>query len=237
MPRRRRVSPDGSVQHVLNRGNRRARIFHQPSDYEDFIHLMTRAVERVPMRVLAFCLMPNHWHMVLWVQEGRALSAYMQWLLTAHVFHHHRVHGTTGTGHLYQDRFRNFIVEGSVHMYRVLRYVEANAMRANLVKRAADWRWSSLNRAYSSDGRQLLSSWPIGVPGNWHEYVNAGIDEMELSTMRHSAQRGSPYGSEEWVAETVAKYGLESTLTPVGRPSRMQDARSDEIQIVPFYGS
>lgn len=218
MPRPRRVSPDGSVQHVLNRGNRKAMIFHQETDYEHFTNLLADASDHVPMRLLAFCLMPNHWHLVLWVVKGDALPAYMQWLSTSHVHHYHHVHGTTGLGHVYQGRYKNFLVQHETYLYRVLRYVEANAKAANLVKRAEDWRWSSLTRRYSADGRALLSEWPVSVPTNWAQFVNNGIPDDELRGLRYSARRSAPYGSDRWVKLTAAHYGLQSTLAPTNRP-------------------
>lgn len=225
MPRPRRVSPDGSVQHVLNRGNRKAAIFHQDSDYEHFTNLLADAFDRIPMRLLAFCLMPNHWHLVLWVVKGDELSAYMQWLCTSHVHHHHHVYGTTGHGHVYQGRYRNFLIQHETHLYRVLRYVEANAKTANLVRRAEEWRWSSLRRRHSADGRALLSEWPVTVPENWPEFVNNGIPSDELRRLRESARRGAPYGSDRWVKLTAAEYALESTLAITGRPLKTEEAR------------
>lgn len=220
MPRQRRVIPDGSVQHVLNRGNRRAKIFHQTADYECFTNLLADTAEHIPMRLLAFCVMPNHWHLVVWVDKGEALSAYIQRLATSHVHQHHHAYRTTGLGHVYQGRFRNFTVQEEGYLYQVLRYVEANPLSANLVKRAEDWRWSSLTSRTSADGRPLLAVWPVPTPRDWREYVNRGIPGDELRQLRQSARRGTPYGSGEWVAQTVAAYGLEATVTPPGRRVR-----------------
>lgn len=172
------------------------------------------------MRLLAFCLMPNHWHLVLWVKNGEALPAYMQWLSTSHVHQHHETYHTTGLGHVYQGRYRNFLIQHETHLYRVLRYVEANAKTANLAERAEQWKWSSAGRRGSADGRALLSEWPVPIPKNWLDYVNRGIPQGELQRLRHSARRGAPYGSEHWVTSMAAAYGLESTLAITGRPRK-----------------
>ena len=222
MPRPLRQIPDNSVQHVLNRGNRRAAIFHQEADYERFTNLLADASERVPMRLLAFCLMPNHWHLVVWVKRGDQLSAYMQWLASLHVQQHHRTYGTRGLGHLYQARYRNFIVEHESYLYSVLRYVEANARTGNLVQRAQDWRWSSAARVGSADGRALLSDWPAPRPRNWIDYLTNGIPKEELLRLRESARRGTPYGSDSWVEIMAETYGLQSTLASRGRPRRAE---------------
>ena len=220
MPRTRRISPDNSIQHVLNRGNRREAIFRKPADYEAFLRLMVVGLERVQMRVLAFCLMPNHWHMVLWPEVGGAVSAYIGWLLNVHVRHHHRHYGTTGHGHVYQGRFKNFLVQHDVHMYNVLRYVEGNALRASLCGGAEEWPWSSAATRYRENGNHLLCEWPMGRPRDWLGYVNQGIPGDELAALRYSTRRGSPYGDEGWVHATVEEYGLQSTVRPPNRPPR-----------------
>lgn len=220
MPRGRRISPDNSIQHVLNRGNRRERIFNKPGDYEAFLRLMSEALGRVAMRILAFCLMPNHWHFVLWPESGSSVSAYIGWLSSAHVRHHHEHYGTTGQGHLYQERFKNFLVQNDSHVYTVLRYVEGNAHRAKLVDRAEEWPWSSAGRKSTDRGQALLSEWPISRPQDWIRYVNEGIPSDELAALRNSTCRGTPYGQDHWVRSTTIEYGLESTVRPSNRPPR-----------------
>lgn len=183
---------------------------------------MAKGLERVEMRILAFCLMPNHWHMVLWPQVGSAVSAYIGWLSNVHVRHHHCHYGTTGLGHVYQGRFKNFLVQDGVHVYYVLRYVEANALRANLVERAEQWRWSSLARRCDDNGRSLLTEWPVLRPTDWTRYVNEGVREEELLALRRSARRGAPYGEPHWVKLTAEEYGLVSTLRAPNRPPKQR---------------
>jgi putative transposase len=217
MARRRRVSPDGALHHVLNRGNRRETVFHKPEDYQAFFNLLCDATDRVPMRILAVCLMPNHFHLVLWPLNGCDLSAYMQWLMTAHIRRYHQHYETTGLGHIWQGRYKNFLIQSDAHLYNVLRYVEGNALRANMVRAAEFWPWSSANRRYTPDGREYLSEWPIPRPDDWTELVNTGWSLEELHRVRHSLKRGTPYGDEGWVRHTAEAYGLESTLRLPGR--------------------
>ena len=87
MPRTARASVGGMCYHVINRGNARQEVFHKQSDYEAFVKLLSDAHERLPMRLIAFCLMPNHFHLVLWPHGDGDLSRWMQWLMTAHVRH------------------------------------------------------------------------------------------------------------------------------------------------------
>jgi len=172
MPRPNRNCPDGVPQHVFNRGNRRSRIFHDSADYLGFLAALTDAADRTVVRLLSFCLMPNHWHLVLWPVRGIEVSAYMQVTMNAHLRDLQRRHGTSGTGHVYQGRFKNSAIRTEQDLLRVCRYVESNAASAGLVQRAEQWEWSSLARSGPADGINILSPWPVARPANWLEEVN-----------------------------------------------------------------
>jgi putative transposase len=172
MPRTRRLLEPGCIQHVVNRGNAREKIFRDRDDYEEFIGLLVRAREHSPVPLLAFCLMPNHWHLVLWPDRPAALSAYMHWLTSTHVLRVHRRRGTKGMGHIYQERYRAVHVQSAGQFLVLCRYVEANALSAGLVKRAENWPYSSLSRTATREGLDLLSPWPIARPADWVEHVN-----------------------------------------------------------------
>jgi len=209
MPRTRRARPDNAIHHVLNRGNRRQRIFHKPADYDAFMELLATIKERVPMRILAACLMPNHFHLVLWPTTGTDLSAYMQLLMNVHIRRYHKHYGTTGLGHVYQGRFKNFIVQSDIHLYRVLRYVEGNALRAGLVSDARLWKWSTLAARMTPNGYEYLSEWPVPRPPNWHDFVNLRPTLEELQRVQMSVRKGTPYGDPEWVKSTLKTAAAE----------------------------
>jgi putative transposase len=199
-------------------------MFLKDEDFDAFERILDEAFRRVPLRILGYCVMPNHWHMVVWPREGRDhdVSEFLRWQTVTHAQRWHAHYHTAGSGHLYQGRFKSFPVESDEHLYTVLRYVERNPLRANLVERAQDWRWSSLGRYTKGDdkARQLLAAWPIHRPTNWTSRVNRAESQNELEAMRRSVRRGQPYGSEPWCARIVEKLGLESTLRPRGRPRR-----------------
>jgi len=109
MPRTARASLGGWCYHVLNRGNARAEVFHKDADYAAFINLFEPACDRVPMRILGYCLMPNHFHLVLWPHKDGDLGRWMQWLMTSHVRRYHRHYG--GSGHVWQGRFKAFPIQ------------------------------------------------------------------------------------------------------------------------------
>lgn len=220
MPRTSRVAPGGYVYHVLNRGVGRRSLFDKPADFQAFEAILAEMLELAPIRVLAYCLMPNHWHFVLWPEGDGELATFMQRLTITHVTRWQKHRGKVGEGHLYQGRYKSFPVETNDHFYQILRYVERNALRAGLVERAEAWRWGSLwQRAERGPLSPILAApWPAPEPARWTELVNQPQHETELAALRRCVQRGRPYGSQSWVRTTAALLGLESTLRPRGRP-------------------
>jgi putative transposase len=225
MPRPLRTAPAGFVYHVLNRANGKRRIFHSDRDYLAFERVLAEAQERVPMPILAWCVMPNHWHLLLWPQQDGDLSRYMHLMTLTHTQRLHACRGSAGNGQVYQGRFKSFVVQDDTHFLTVARYVEANALNGKLVRRAEDWRWGSLwrTRHGGQDTPPLAHAWPLPRPSDWVEYVNRPADARELEAVRRSARRGCPYGDEAWVTATVEQLGLESTLRSRGRPAREKE--------------
>jgi putative transposase len=221
MPRSARSAPGGLVYHVLNRANGRAAIFEKPRDYWAFERAIARTMEYVAMRVLAYCLMPTHWHFVLWSYEDGDLAAFMHRLSTTHVRRWHLHRHSVGTGHVYQGTFKSFPVQTDEHLITVCRYVERNPVRAGLVERAQDWRWSSLSAHLWSGATDIqVADWPFPRPIDWMTMVNTPLTDAELEACRLSATRGRPFGESSWQVRVAQQLGLEFTLHPRGRPSR-----------------
>lgn len=221
MPRTARATPGGHVFHVLNRGNGRQTVFHEPRDYEAFARLMVQAGERAPVGIMAWCLMPNHFHLLLRPPGDADLARWMQWLMTVHVRRHHARHGTGG--HLWQGRFKSFPVQDDAHLLTVARYVESNPRRAGLVARAEDWRWSSLPVRLGRDGvgpdRAALEA-ALELPSGWADWVNGTVPEGEASRLGRCIAKGTPFGGLAWVEETARRLGLGHSLRSRGRPRR-----------------
>lgn len=172
MPRSRRKIGPGCIHHVVNRANRKKIIFHKRADYRAFVDLLGEAVAKFGMRIIAFCVMRNHWHLVLWPDEEVSISTFMHWLTSTHVRRYHAHYGLTGTGHLYQARYRNDICTDDRGVLAMVRYVEGNPLAAGLVTRAQDWEWSSLRLRVKGEDAGLLSKGPIELPSNWTTFVN-----------------------------------------------------------------
>ena len=219
MPKRLKEGSAGLVFHVLNRAVRRARLFNHSSDYRAFMRVFAEAQVRVPLRLLAYCVMPNHFHLVAWPSRDDELSEFMHWLTLTHSKRWHVYRGTNGTGSVYQGRFKAFPVQTDRHFLTVCRYVEQNPLRARLVDRAEDWTWSSLSDRCKNCHRVNLTKWPIPLPADWVGLVNQ-LETTAVSKIRRSVVRSRPYGELEWAERTAKQVGLEASLRPLGRPRK-----------------
>ena len=206
MPRIPRGQQGGYAYHIINRGNARATVFHKPQDYEAFVSLLAEAKKRHQVKLFGFCLMPNHFHLVLEPAHQTALSQFMQWLLTSHVRRYHKHYGSSG--HIWQGRFKSFPVQRDEYLITVLRYVLQNPVRAGLSSTAREWLWSSLRRP------QLIDPCPVRDD----EQLAEPMKEDQLATVRECLNRQRPFGNADWQAEMAEMFGLGSTLRPRGRP-------------------
>ncbi|MDO8451699.1 MAG: transposase [bacterium] len=220
MGRAPRVDVGGEVYHIINRANGRQTIFHKKEDYLHFEQLLTEANELNSMRILAYALMPNHWHLVLHPRHDGDLSVFMQWLTLTHTQQYHSRTKTIGYGHLYQGRYKSFLVEKDNYLLQLIRYVERNAFRAKLVKKAESWRWGSAYRRAlgTPQEKALLSDTIIELPSDYLEWLNEKEDADTLTSIRQSVNKGTPYGAVKWVERMVEKFDLLLTTRLRGRP-------------------
>jgi putative transposase len=216
MPRTARQILAGVPYHVINRGNNRSVVFGDASDYRQFLRLIEQAQERVPLSLLAICLMPTHFHLVVLPGEVNDVSRWMQWLLTTHTHRHHLPRGTCGR--VWQGRYKAFPIQHDAHLLTVMRYVERNALRAGLVARAEDWPWGSLAwRLRRTVGPQLTQP-PSPLPRDWPSLVNEPQTPSEVDALRKCAHHQRPFGTAGWVDETARRIGLPVTPPARGRP-------------------
>ena len=217
-----RAAEGGLIYHCLNRANARLAIFTKDDDFEAFERVLAEAIARHDMRLLAYCVMRNHFHLVLWPKADGDLSRFMRWLTLTHTQRWHAHRHSAGSGHLYQGRFKSFPVQSDEHLYTVCRYVERNALRAGLVMRAEQWRWGSLwwmtNAAAGASPALPLTPWPIARPADWVDRVNTPLSRLEEEAILRCIRRGQPFGAPEWQTATASRLGLESTFRPRGRP-------------------
>jgi len=222
MPRIVRGLGDEVVYHVINRGNGGREVFHKEKDYEAFVRLMKEAKDRYPVKLYGYCLMPNHFHMAVRPKKGEELSKWMQWLMTSHVRRYHSHYESSG--HVWQGRYKSFMVQEDKHLLMVLRYIEGNPGRAKMVASAKEWRWSSHNEVIGADNSGLVDKEFIEIPKEWTEYVDASLAGNELDRVRASVNRQTPLGDATWLTKVCREFGLESTIRRRGRPRKQTAA-------------
>lgn len=220
MPRPPRADEAGGLYHVLNRGNLRADIFKKEADFEAFERILSKGLQIHDVELYCYQLMSNHYHLVLRPVTDGAMSRFMGWIGGTHTMRYHAHYGTSGLGHVYQQRYKSFPIQDDEHFFTVCRYVERNALRAELVDRAEDWRWGSLWRWLQKPEPEpkLLSPWPLPRLPGWTARVNNPLTKQELDAVRLSAKRSRPLGDPTWVESLAKRLNLESTLRPRGRP-------------------
>ncbi|MFZ2522488.1 MAG: transposase [Minisyncoccia bacterium] len=222
MPRANRIDIKDYCYHIINRANARLPIFFKEEDYVLFENILVEAKKKYDMRILAYIMMPNHFHLVVYPKNDGDLGKFMQWLTLTHTQRWHHVKNTKGTGHLYQGRYKSFIIEKDNHLLSVIRYVERNALRAKLVRKAENWKFSSLwRKLYGSlEQKKLLGKWPITEPQDYLSFVNKPQPKEEEGSVRLSVIKGKPYGQDNWSMKIIKKFGLEATIRPPWRPRK-----------------
>ena len=216
MPRVARELQHGYCFHILNRGNAKARLFLDRLDYMAFVKLLAGMKAGYDIRLLAYCLMPNHFHLVLQAEATGAMSSAMQWAQTSYAARFRTKYQSTG--HIFQGRFKSFPIQKDEHLLTVIRYVERNPVRANLVDSALQWPWSSSR--WRDRANHWLDESPVPLGSEWAPYVDAPQSSTEVEALRRSITRGAPFGSHRWKGEAAKVLGLESTLRPRGRPRK-----------------
>jgi putative transposase len=218
-----RIGTEGIVFHVVNRGVRRLKLFDTSSDYDACLMTLAEACERIPLPLLAYCLMPNHFHLVVRPSADGQLSQFMQWFTATHSKRWHGFRGTTGTGSVYQGRFKSIAVQSDRHFLTLCRYVEQNPLRANLVRRAEEWQWSSYSQRCRNCNDLPLATWPVLPPPDWGEVVNTLDGVSDIEQIRRSIRRGSPFGDVSWVERMARALDVQPAVADRGRPKKWRN--------------
>lgn len=206
--------------HIWNRAVGRLRLFKKEQDYHAFERILLEAHRHHPLRILDWCLMPNHWHFVVWPETDQQVTDFFKWVAHTQAMRAISHRRAIGMGPLYQGRFKSLPVQTDDHLETLLRYVLRNPVRAKLARDAGSWKHSGLwmRRNGEKPMREMLSRWPIDMPRNWNAWLGVPQPPAELERLREHVRRNRPFGSDRWTQSTAARLGLQSTLHPRGRP-------------------
>ena len=173
----------------MNRSSRSTALFSNAREYIGFRRVLREALALHEVELLNYCIMPNHWHLVLRAEKTEQLSRFMHWLSSTHARRWHRARRTVGLGPVYKGRFLSVPIAMDDGLIRVCRYVERNPVKAGLVIRAEHWPWSSLADRTRKKRRLLLLSAPFLESPTWTEHVNAPQTQSELVALDRYADR------------------------------------------------
>jgi putative transposase len=182
MPRRLQTGIAGHVSHTMNRAQPNELLFDTADAYRAFLRLMAEVHAKTRIRILAYCLMPNHWHFVLWPEEDRQVTAFVGRMTMTHAKRLRRFRENEGSGAVYPGRFLSVPLPAELNVYRALRYVERNPIRAGLTRRAEAWPWSSA--APGAESVIAVAPWPLGRPKDWLSFINQEEPGTELESLR-----------------------------------------------------
>ncbi len=220
MARPKRNAKGGYYYHVYNRSNAGLRIFRKQDDFLAFEEILAQAQQRINVDILGYCLMKDHWHLLLRPHEDGDLSEFMRWVGVTHVLRYHNSKKTKSSGHIYQGRFKSFPVQGGSTLLNLLRFIESHPIRANLVEKARDYPWSSYDRSANRERAVKLKRFPVKIPKNWGSLLQKKMDASTQDLILNSIKRGAPLGKNAWVKKTAIDLDLQSTINKRGRPRK-----------------
>jgi putative transposase len=205
--------------HVFNRSNNRMKLFKKDADFQTFYGVLFQAHERFGLAILGWCVMEDHWHFVVKPKKEGDLSRFFGYIGVTHAARWHSDHNSIGSGHIYQGRFKSFMIQENQHLLSVLRFVESNPLRTKDVRKAEKYPWSSLHACLQGPAelKAILADWPVDRPRNWVAQVNQPQSKPELDLITLSLKRSRPLGDPDWVNKTAQRLGLMSTIRPRGR--------------------
>lgn len=187
MPRTARKLADRAYYHIINRGNNKQTIFRTRLDFLVFLALLKEAKRRYPLSLLGFCLMPNHFHLVIYAREAEHVRAFIHWAMTCFAHYYHEKNKTSG--HLWQGRFKSFLIEQEEYLIIALRYVENNPVRAGMVRSSRDWEWSSIKHHCLRSYDEFIDPPPFTVPNDWPDLVDMPLTLKEFEAIKKRNNR------------------------------------------------
>jgi putative transposase len=223
-----RAIDKGLVYHAFNRGNNGADVFAEEGDYQAFLQALAQTQSRYQFKLFGYCLMINHFHLLLQPGAEQSISRILQSLTVAHTWRFHKRHHSSG--HVWQGRFKSPVIQDDAHMLVVLRYIEANPLRASMVSDPGDYQWCSYQHHGLGRPDELLSSFPewqrLGPTEaerrrRWRAKLRAAQKQEELRGVRSSLASGRPFGDTPWTEGIAQRLKINLERRPRGRPRKL----------------
>jgi putative transposase len=218
MPRVARCLVDGAIYHILNRGNAKQEIYFDDQDYSHFLESTIQSKRQYNITVYAYCLMPNHYHFIVQAEVSSHIGQWIQLIMNKYNAYFRKKYKSIG--HIWQNRFKNFIIQNEDHLTVVMRYVERNPVEAGLTMSSFAWRWSSHQERHLNSKLSLCDQKNIPLPKDWTDYVDTPLHAMEQQKLKRSMKRQTPFGDDIWIEKICDELGMVNTLRSVGRPKK-----------------
>jgi len=200
-----RVVATGLPHHIIQRGNRRQQAFFTDEDYEEYISLMSEWCRQCNIEIWAYCLMPNHVHLIAVPSSEESLRKAIG---EAHRRYTRYINFLKGwRGYLWQGRFSSYPMDES-YLLAAARYIEFNPVRSGLAEKPGDYRWSSAAAHLAGADDRLVKVSPLlEIVGNWGDFLSEDIAEEEVNELRRHERSGRPLGSESFIERVEKRLG------------------------------
>ena len=232
MPRIARIILESVPYHITQRGNGRQQVFFEDRDYTLYLDLLRDNCQRERLPIWAYCLMPNHIHLIVVPEHQAAMAQAIG--RTAAAFACYYNLRMRSCGHVWQARYHSTPLDES-HLWRAMAYVERNPVRAQLAACAEEYEWSSARLRLAGTAADLVDltpwlanyDWP-----RWQEALRSSVDEEAFGQrLREASRRGRPLGDEQFVENLERRCGRRLRARPVGRPKKASDEQGDRLSL------
>lgn len=222
MPRIARVVATGLPHHITQRGNYRQKIFSSDSDYTKYLSLLNHEIAHYSLKILAYCLMPNHVHFIALPEHDDSLGNVFKYANMKYSQYYNKKIGSGG--HLFQGRFFSSVMDDR-YLIACARYIERNPARAKMVKSPWDWKWSSASAHCGIDNEDIsgVNSFfgYVDYPQKeWKSFIGKPDDPAEIENIRDRTRRGRPLGESLFITKLEKKLDRILALRPRGRPRK-----------------
>ena len=220
MSRIARIVGTGYPHHIFQRGNNRERVFMNLRDYEKYLSFLSKYSEEKKAVVLAYCLMPNHIHLLVRPSEVEALPKMMQGITLCYSKYFNGENGRTGR--LWECRYHSTVVDEDSYLWTVSKYIENNPVRAGIVKRPEDYLYSSA-KAHLIGRKDPLLKEPLFDKSQLNEYrrfIRSEEDKKIIEEIRKQTRLGKPLGDGGFLKTLSENLGRSLSFRPKGRPRK-----------------